>query len=184
MKVHRPPSFIPFGPAGHPLAKFFLNCEATTSTEAAEKLAYHLEKHTGLPFYFSKSIPLEEQGYFVMPVVDSEVSDEIFSSLAIPRAFQPQPANQPGRNLSEFTQFIKPDYRDSPNTVLQEGNAGCSHDFGLERSGIYHRDTVTGALLNELDAQLQRNLPYGSYYFVSTCRRCDALHGLAEKSQD
>jgi predicted nucleic-acid-binding Zn-ribbon protein len=186
MYVNRPPAYIPYGPVGHPNARFFFNCEGATEEEALKLLdavIFDTDR---------KSVPRNtatfnreswaEEGYFALLVIDSQVNDAAFQALPVPPMFQPALPGERGRKLEDFPHTVAGYYQHYDYEPLTNLHPDCDHDFGLEsvRYG-FKEDQAEGATLvklEDVDLQTMR----GRVFLAVTCTRCGDTHGLLQQT--
>ena len=182
MQVNRPPAYIPYGPVGHPEAKFHFGCEAPTRDEALLLLRAHMAQLNrqsvprGTATFHRKT--WKEEGYFALLVKDGQVDDAEFQALPIPPMFKPALPGERGRKLADFPYTVPGYYQHSAYEPLTNLHPNCDHDFGLEsvRYG-FREDGAEGPTLVSLDAVDPLTMK-GRVFLTVTCTRCGDIHGL------
>ncbi|WP_157641836.1 hypothetical protein [Burkholderia ubonensis] len=185
MQVNRPPAYVPYGPVGHPDAKFLFNCEAATRDEALLRLgAYMAELNEqavprGTATFHRKT--WSEEGYFALLVKDGQVDDAEFQALPVPPMFKPAAPGERGRKLEDFPYTIAGYYQHYCYEPLTNNHPDCDHDFGHEsvRYGL-KEDHAKGAALVNLN-EVRRDMK-GRVFLAVTCTRCGDIHGLPQST--
>lgn len=184
MRLRRPPSYVPYGPVGHPRAQFLFSCEAPTEDEAKGLLRAHLKtlnqqaRPAGSVTFHRKT--LAEEGYFVLPVNDEQVDDAMFQALPVPPMFRRALPGERGRRLEDFPYTIQGYYQHYHYEPLTNAHPTCDHDFGLEsvRYGFRENGTVGDTLVPLAEAR-PSDRP-GRVMLAVTCTRCGDVHGLPQ----
>lgn len=179
MKLNIPTLYVPYGPVGHPKARFMMEHASFDQDRIPDKVRVVLYRSRIMSeqpgMFFDPDLTLEEQGYYLLPVNNGEVSDELVASLAPAPVFTPAPAGAPGRKLADFAHLL-PDYLIPQPTAYAEGDPHCDHDFAPETWTVLYQ-TVTGRILSEEDALTERG--DGAFLHTVSCTRCG--HKLAFK---
>lgn len=189
MKVVRPDSFIPYGPLGHPAAKFFFECEGPDLERVTEKFC---EVTPGWPYvppepgkYSAERAELAEDGYFILPVVDGAVADEYMATLTVPTRYIPAPLGERGRRLEDFPHTIAGYYQHYEYEPFTNDSPNCDHDFGLESIQYVLKLEGSGEVLSLERAKAGAlAVPAGDVYLTVRCTRCGDVHGLKQVSAD
>lgn len=187
MKLNIRNQFVAYGPAGHPEAMLFERSLGFDKNDVEGKFHSWIERYASqnkIPttFYDEKK-SLAENGYYILPVENSEVSDELIGSLAKPRMFVPSLEGAPGRKLQDFKSHIPYFYRHFEFEVWDAGKADCDHDFGLEGFAVMFKERYTEVLYTIEDAfGPEMKDADGDFYAQVTCTRCGAKHALVERA--
>lgn len=181
MQFDIPTLYVPYGPVGHPRARAYVDQISLDREQLEQAFVDWLLRRriqSDIPgLFFDKERALGEQGYYVLPVKNGEVSDALLESLKPADIFVPRPAGQPGRKLADVA-YLLPSYLDLANLELWTDHPECDHDMGLETWQTVFR-TASGHLLSDTDS-CQWNGP-GTFFNVVTCTRCGARHAYPEQ---
>lgn len=189
MKVVRPNSFIPYGPLGHPAAKFFFDCEGPDLERVTEKFCQVTPNWPYVPplpgTYAETRAELALDGYFILPVVDGVVADEHMATLAVPAKYVPAAPGKPGRRLEDFPHTIAGYYQHYDYEPFTNDSPTCDHDFGMESIRYVLKVEGTGEVLplEQAKAEAEFVRP-GDVYLTVKCTRCGDMHGLKQVSAD
>lgn len=182
MKIKTPKIFVPYGPVGSPEAQLWMDFAAVDEAEVRLEFRDWLDRNciqgnTPTVFYLDKET-LEEQGYYILPVIQDEVSDDVIALLAKPKMYAIAAPYEPGRKMTMFERYL-PSYTDLGRLIIvKAGDNDCDHDFGLESWETYFRK-FSGQLVVDLygpDAKTGE----GEYCDTVTCSRCKAMHAYPQ----
>ena len=181
MKIEIPQAFVPFGPVGHPQARPIMHLLGFSKEDVEGDLYRYLNRVCSQPdapgMFYEERESFEEQGYFVVPVVNSEISDALLATLKPCALYVPAAAGAPGRKLEDVWRYLPNYLKQQDLEVWDEGNApaGCDHDIGLESYDAVCKDNDTGEVVPE--EQWHENTTYFSTF---RCTRCNALHAYRQ----
>lgn len=177
---------VPYGPVGHPKARFFTEYMHYGEEKARHAIYRHLERRSiqgDIPeIFFTENQSMTEQGYYLMYVKDSEVADSAMEKLMPAKIFTVPASDEPGRKLKDFSAHLKPFIKEtmlckSQFEVWQTGVLLCDHDMGLETMTIKIK-TPAGEVVDTGTPEAYD--VDGAYYYSFRCTRCGGEYALPE----
>lgn len=187
MKLTIDNQFVAYGPVGHPDARLFERSLGFDKNDVEGEFYGWVQRYASqnkIPTtFFDDKKSLEENGYYILPVENSEVSDELIATLVKPRMFTPAISGETGRKLQEFKSHIPYFYHHFDVEVWESGQTGCDHDFGLESFAVMFKERYSEVIYT-IDAAFGPEMKdaEGDFYAQVICTRCGAKHALLERA--
>lgn len=187
MKVVRPPSFIPYGPLGHPDAKFYFEYEGSGLEEVT--LRYWRDWPTQAVESLKPGAcanerdALAEDGYYILYVEDGVVQADQVAQMKVPAKFVPALPSAPGRKLEDFPYTVPGYYQHYGYEPFTNTSPDCDHDFGLEAVRYVFKVDETGELrpLEQVRGSDLAKNP-GKVYLTVKCTRCGDVHAIEQST--
>lgn len=185
LTLNRPTTFIPYGPLGHPAAKFFFDAESETENLAAFRF-YHPQKPrigNEIREDFAKLTrnALALNGFFILEVQDGKISAEQAAKMTMPARFVPALPGAPGRKVEHFKHTVPGYFQHYTYEPFTSGSPDCDHDFGVESAAYVFKVTETGEQLSMAELRSNPSMAdRGHIYLTVKCTRCGDVHGIKQ----